>query len=190
MSDVHAPLTYALGDSGALPFRGHFRVEVRGPGSVLRVSGRLAADAEVVRAHHAAATVERKVRGVVAASADASSRHALLRALWQAFQLGEEFGEDAMSLGLVAVAADRGGVSLSGVGLSGAWYALAGRAPRPLVPPDHPLLTSALGVPASLPGAMTLPMVPDVLVVEVRHPSHAPNGLPSGDLRAACGVRG
>jgi len=190
MSDAHAPLTYALGDPGALPFLGHFRVEVRGPGSVLRVAGRVAADADVVEAHQAAAEVERAVRSVVGASTDAGSRHALLRALWQTLQPGKVLERDAVDLGLVAIAADREGVSLSGVGLTGAWYALAGRAPRPLVPPDHPLLASALGVPASLPGAMTLPMVPNLLVVEVRHPSCSPVGLPSGDLRAACGVRG
>jgi len=190
MDEARAPLTYALGDPGPLPFRGHFRVEVRGPGSVLRVAGRLAAEDSVVDAHHAAAEVEDALRGVLHRAVDRRSRHALLRALWETLTPGSVLRRDAQDIGLVAISADREGVSLSGVGLAGAWYGLAGRAPRPLVPPDHPLLCSPLGAPPVLPGAMTLSVLPELLVVEVRHPTAPPSGLPGGDLRAACGVRG
>ena len=189
MDEARAPLAYALGDGGLLPFLGHFRVEVRGPASVLRVAGRRAAGASVVDAHQAAAAIERALTCVVDRAVDAGNRHALLRALWQVLTPGDTLKEEIGDLGLVAIAADREGVSLSGVGLVGAWYQLEGRAPRPLVPPEHPLLQSPLGAPSSLPGAMTLGVLPELVVVEVKHPTAPARGLPAGDLRAACGVR-
>ena len=156
---------------------------------MLRLAGRRAAGSSVVDAHRAAAEVERVAMGVVDRAVDPRSRHALLRALWQILAPGDTLDGDVGDLGLVAIAADREGVSLSGVGLVGAWYQIEGRAPRPLVPPEHPLLQSPLGAPGELPGAMTLGVLPELVVVEVRHPSASPVGLPAGDLRAACGVR-
>ena len=65
MDEARAPLTYALGDRGRLPFLGHFRAEVRGPGSVLRIAGRRAASASVTEAHRAAAELERALQTAV-----------------------------------------------------------------------------------------------------------------------------
>ena len=190
MTLSRAPLIFALGDPGPLPFLGHFRTEVAGPGALFRVAGRWAGAADAVEACAAAALVEQRVRTLARSVSRPDDRVGFLLAFWDA--IVEESASLAAALtadlALLCMAADAGGVSVTGVGLAGCWFEAGSQPPQLLVPFGHPLL-GPLGVPRERPGAMTLNAVPDVLYAELRSPLTAPRGLPESDLRAACGAR-
>ncbi|HCH64295.1 MAG: hypothetical protein CL927_16010 [Deltaproteobacteria bacterium] len=187
---VRTPQVYALGDPGALPFLGHFRAQVSGPRSQVRVAGRWGMAGDAVEACAAAARMEHRVRSLVASVERPDDRVVLLVGLWAA--IAEEAAALAASLtadlAVVCVAADARGVSVTGVGLAGCWFESDRQPPQLLVPFGHPLM-SPLGVPRQRPGAMTLNATPDAIYAELRNPLTIPRGLPDTDLREACGVR-
>jgi|GEM_PF-2169269 len=190
MSAPRSPRVLAFGDPGPLPFLGHFRAEVAGPGSVLRVAGRVGGAGDAVEANALAGAVEARVRALVHAVDRPDDRRVLLRGLWSALSAEAERHPASMTadFAVCVVAVDPKGVSVTGVGLAGTWFLADRQPPRPLVPATHPLL-SPLGLPANRPGAMTLNATPDVIFVELRHPVLPPVGRPDADLFAAAGAR-
>ena len=184
------PLALAFGDPGPLPFLGHFRAEARGPGSLLRVAGRLGSAGDAVEASALAGAVEAAVRRLTRVIERPDDRVALVRGWWDAVTAICADTPAAMQADFAAlvVAGDQRGVTVSGVGLAGCWFVAGGQPPRPMVPAGHPLL-GPLGPPSSRPGGMTLNRLPEVVVAELRHPVVAATGLRVGDLFAAAGAR-
>lgn len=190
MRPPRAPQVFALGDPGPLPFLGHFRAEVTGPGSWLAVAGRWASAGDTVEACAAASHIEHRVRALVSSVDRPDDRIVLLVGFWSAVTTLSSELAAALSadFAVVCVAADARGVSVTGVGLAGCWFESEQQPPQMLVPFGHPLLSS-LGIPQQRPGAMTLNAIPESIYVELRHPQTAPRGLPDTGLREACGVR-
>ena len=179
---------WMLGAPSLLPFRGHLRLVVRSHRASLALAGRVATDDGL----DAAYAVSERLRAVLSAAADGAwqdtDRHGLIRRVWQLLgdvpptALGSAHGAD---LSLIMLGVDGRGVSVTGVGLSGAWGWLDGHY-RALVAPGHPLL-SQRGLPAGLPGVLTLEQ-PCGRVVAAPRPQEPV--LPALDRVARrCGVR-
>lgn len=155
----------ALGDAGPLPFCGHFRVEVVGGRATLAAAGRVASSAGLQEAYD----VARRVEAVLRTSAEGAwwdtDRHGILRRAWTLLQeipkarMGPASGTD---LSVLFIAADERGLGVAGVGMDAVWAQLGGRW-RALVPPGHPLLAPP-GVPAAVPGVLTLDQEPSAVL--------------------------
>lgn len=177
-----------LGDAGPLPFCGHFRAEVTGGRASLTAAGRIAGDADLEVAYEVSRRVEAVLRTAAEGAWWDTDRHGVLRRAWTLLRelpgprLGPAEGAD---LSVIFVAVDERGMGVAGVGMDAIWAHMGGRW-RALVPPGHPLLAPP-GVPASMPGVLTLDTEPTAVLgaptgVEPTLP--APSALP-----ARCGDR-
>jgi hypothetical protein len=177
-----------LGDPGAMPFVGHFRLSLRGPSSAFYAAGRVGSAGGVEGGYAAARSIETTLHSVMEPAAHTLDRNRLLLRAWELLgglrpeHFGAAFGRD---LTLLMGAVDPQGVGVAGVGLSMVWV----RHPwglRPLVDPEHPLLAPP-GRPLRVPGVLTLPPgLPGV----VGSPSHlVPNAPAPEDVDRRSGVR-
>jgi hypothetical protein len=176
---------HLLGDSGRMPFVGHFRATVHGPGAVLSAAGRVAPLGGVSTAFHAARCIEAMLREMD--TDKLGDRHSLLRAAWSALlsipvcDLGPENGTD---ITVLFGCADTNGMGIAGVGLGGVW-SLAESGIEPMVEGDHPLLGPA-GLPDVVPGVLTLDAPVDT-IIGLPHPLQIDLPHPA-DLLLRCGA--
>ena len=176
---------YLLGDSGRMPFVGHFRTAVSGDDVCLAAAGRIAAGSGITTAFRAARQIESALHGIQVNGV--KDRNALLRSAWSVIadiaegDLGPDGGAD---LSVIFACADNAGVGIAGTGLGGVW-SWEDNALQPLVMDDHPLLGPP-GRPAEVPGVLTLD-TPLNHLVAIPHPLQM--SLPSSDqIAPRCGV--
>jgi len=176
---------YLLGDSGRMPFVGHFRTAVSNDTVCLAVAGRVAAGSGTTVAFRAAREIEAALHGIQLDPVH--DRNALLRSAWSVLadiaecDLGPEGGDD---LTVLFACADKAGVGIAGTGLGGVW-SWDNNALHALVEGEHPLL-GAPGRPADVPGVLTLDN-PAQQLVAIPHPLQI--ALPASDqIALRCGV--
>jgi len=151
-----------LASPGPFPFAGHLRLEARGEHAWLAIAASVAAGAGPDAAFAPARALESHLHSQLDPIAvHASDRNTLLRGLWAALAsvpaeaLGPGGGAD---LSLLALASDRRGAGVAGVGLSGVWGMYVS-AWEPLALGGHPML-GPTGRPTQTPGALRLTASP------------------------------
>ena len=179
--------TRILGETGLLPFIGHFRFTTANTDMWVCGSGRVGTTAGVTGAFGVARYLENELAEVAQAH-QSQDKNAILYQIWSRVMstpseaLGPGGGRD---LSLVLASGDADGVSITGVGLSGVF----GRYPsgwRPLAGRGHPLLGQT-GVPSQMPGVLILEDDPLELIAT---PTHQPAKLPpQTDLNARAGLQ-
>lgn len=178
-----------LAKPGPFPFAGHLRLEARGERAWIAVAARVASTAGPVGAFAPARALDAHIRAALDPIAEVTAdRNALLRTLWTALAeapaeaLGPAAGAD---LSLLALAGDRRGAGVAGVGLSGVWGMYVD-AWEPLALGGHPML-GATGRPEQTPGALRLTASPRrVLATLSEQPAELP---PKDQILARAGVR-
>ena len=140
---MNLPLeAWMVGDTGLLPFPGHFALRVEGRHAAMAIVGRVGADADLSEAFAASRRLASVLSTAAAGPWADTDRHGLVRRAWQLLaelpgpRLGPAEGAD---LSLLLLAEDVRGMCVAGVGLAGVW-ALFGDQYRSLTTPGHPLL--------------------------------------------------
>ena len=178
-----------LAPPGPFPFAGHFWLEARGDRSWIALSASIASSMGPVVAFSVARALRAHLQSALAPQAEqAPDRNRLLRTLWETLgsapepALGPPGGAD---LSVLALAGDRRGASVAGVGLSAVWGMYVDSW-EPLARGAHPLLGPA-GRPAQVPGALRLTASPRrVLATLAAQPPELP---PAETLLLRAGVR-
>lgn len=174
---------------GDFPFAGHLWLEAWGDQAWISVAASIASSTGPVSAfapaHSLRAVLNASLQPLSQQSTD---RNRLLWALWEAIDaipaetLGAPGGTD---LSLLAIAGDRRGAGVAGVGLSGVWGMYVD-AWEPLAMGGHPMLGPA-GRPVQMPGALRLTASPrGVLASLAAQPAVLP---PADEVLSRAGVR-